>query len=132
MRLRFWSLRGQLGRRLLFSSALLASGVLMSSCGLTSVVTGTIRGQLLLSGGPPPVQKRPTNGNVEATGSGRNTYATTVSQNGQFVLHLPAGTYSLTGSSPNYDGGKGECFGSKKFTVSQRQTTRAFVYCLEK
>ena len=135
MGLRFWSLRGRLGRRFLFSSALLASGVLMSSCGSTAVVTGTIKGQLFLSGGPPPGQNRPTNGNVAATSSVGNlsyTYSTPVSQNGRFVLHLPPGTYSLVGSSPSYDGGKGKCLGSKKFTVSQSQTTRAIVYCLEK
>ena len=119
---------------MLFSSALLASGVLMSSCGSTAVVTGTIKGQLLLSGGPPPGQNRPTNGYVAATRSvGHFTfvYSTAVSHNGQSVLHPPAGTYSLTGSSPSYDGGEGKCFGSKKFTVSQSQK-RAIVYCLEK
>lgn len=136
MGLSFWSLRGRLGRRVLLTSALLAAGVLMSSCGSTVVVTGTIRGEFLLSGGPAPGQSRPTNGNVAATstvGNFTHVYSTTVSQSGQFVLHLPAGTYSLSGSSPSYDGGKWKCLGSsKKFTVSQNQTTRAIVYCLEK
>jgi hypothetical protein len=132
MELRIWSPRGRLGRRLLFSSAPLASGVLMSSCGSPSVVTGTMKGQLFISGGPSPGQNRPTNGNVEATGRGRNTYSTAVSENGQFVLHLPTGTYSLTGSSPNFDGGKGKCLGPDKITVSESQTIRANVNCLEK
>jgi hypothetical protein len=117
------------------SSAILASGALLSSCGSTAVVTGTLKGQLLLSGGPPPGKNRPTNGNVVATSNVGNIsyrYSTPVSQSGQFVLHLAPGIYSLTGSSPNYDGGKGKCFGSKKFTVSLSHSTRTIVYCPEK
>lgn len=85
-----------------------------------------------MGGGPLPGQNRPTNGKVEAMDQSGNTFSVAVSENGQFVLHLPMGTYSLTGSSPNYDGGKGKCFGSHKITVSRGQTTRPIVSCLMK
>ena len=101
----------------------------MSACGSPSVNTGTIRGELLISGGAAPGMDQPTNGNVEATGKGGVTYSTAVSGNGQFVLHLAMGTYSLAGTSPNFDGGKGRCLGPDKITVSKNKITKANVNC---
>jgi hypothetical protein len=104
----------------------------MSACGTPSVDTGTISGGLSISGGLPPGQQRPTNGSVEATGKGGVAYSTALSKNGQFVFHLPPGTYSLTGTSPKYGGGKYTCLGSDKINVSQGHTTKADVNCAEK
>jgi hypothetical protein len=118
-----------LHRRVLAAAVLAASGLLVSSCGVSSLPTGTIKGQLFGSGGPAPGQLRPFNGQVTATGANGKTYATTVPSDGRFVIHLPSGTYSLTGSSPQFDAGHSRCLGRANVTIAANQTVTENVDC---
>jgi hypothetical protein len=93
----------------------------------------SIKGQLLLSGGPSTsAVSRPSGGQVTARNASGQSFVTSVPSSGSFVLQLPAGRYSLTGSSPQFGGGQYECFGHVKINVSKGKTTRQNAICEEK
>jgi|ERR1035438_3503152 hypothetical protein len=127
-----WSPRGTIGIQALVLSALLVSGVLMSACGSPSGDMGSIEGRLSISGGPAPGTDKPTSGNVKAIDKRGATTSTAANGKGQYMLHIEVGTYSLSGTSPNFDGGKIKCHALSKVTVSKDRTTTANTYCPEK
>lgn len=90
-----------------------------------------VKGQLLISGGPPPGTPRPTNGEVTATNTSGESFAVSVPSTGRFTLKLPAGKYSLTGSSPEFGNGKYRCSALKRVTVFKDQSIHEVVYCPE-
>ena len=126
------SSRGTFVRRMLVLSALLVGGVFASACGSPSADMGSIRGQLSISGGPAPGTVKATSGNVEAIGIGGVGTSTATDGEGHFSLHLGVGTYSLSGTSPNFDGGKIKCLALAKVIVSKDKTTSADIHCSEK
>jgi len=102
----------------------------------------SVKGQLLITGGPLLITggsfqgraPRPSDGEVTARNASGQSFAVSVPATGKFILQLPAGTYSLTASSPQFHVGKGEgkCIAHRKVTVSKGQSTYENVFCQEK
>ena len=61
---------------------------------------GTIQGQLFLAGGPPPGMPTPIAGTVTLRPLVGEATTVAVDDDGRYEVALPAGTYSVTGSSP--------------------------------
>jgi hypothetical protein len=89
----------------------------------------SIRGQLLLTGGPGPGERFPSEGEVIAINASQESFRSSVSSNGEFLLHLPVGRYTLTGSSPQFGGGRYECFGRQKVRVLKDSVAHQNVSC---
>jgi hypothetical protein len=62
---------------------------------------GVVRGRLLGVGGPVGAKTDPYVGQVRARAGGR-TWTARTGADGRFILHLPPGSYLLTGRSPHY------------------------------
>jgi len=92
----------------------------------------SVQGQLLISGGPAPGTPRPSEGEVTATNAVGQSYKVTVPATGKFTLPLPAGTYSITGSSPQFGNGQYRCLARREVTLSNGMSTHEDVFCSEK
>ena len=106
--------------------AVLAAGVAMflAACGGQATVTsdGIVTGQLIRVGGPAPGAPVALFGQIEARDGAGHHYTVAVGHDGRFHLHLPAGTYRLTGHSPQIQSGKGLCVAMKPVSVSKNGT----------
>jgi len=92
----------------------------------------SMQGRLLISGGPAPGTPRPSEGEVTATNAVGHSYRVTVPASGKFTLPLPAGTYSITGSSPQFGNGQYKCLAPREVTLSNGMSTHEDVFCSEK
>jgi hypothetical protein len=91
-----------------------------------------IEGHLLISGGPAPGSPRPSDGEITATkNENGKSYSVSVPSTGEFTLQLPAGRYSLTGSSPQFGNGQYKCFAARTVTVFKGETIHEDVFCSE-
>jgi hypothetical protein len=108
-----------------------AMSVVLTLQANTPQYLSSIKGQLLISGGPAPGTPRPSEGEVTARNAGGLSFAVSVPLTGRFTLQLPAGTYSLTGSSPQFAGGHYKCLAQRKVTVSKGKSTHEDVVCNE-
>jgi hypothetical protein len=69
-------------------------------------------------------------GTVVFKGPGGSTTKTQVDATGKFAIGLYPGTYTIEGSSPLYEDGKGRCVTDPATTVLKAGTTvTANVYC---
>ena len=89
----------------------------------------SVGGRLLISGGPAPGTPRPTGGEVIARNANGQTFSVSVPASGKFFLQLPGGTYSLTGSSPQFGEGD-KCLAL--VTVPKGESVHENVLCQEK
>ena len=131
-------------RRLLLLPAVL--GLALTSCGHTSsqvasghtsshVVSGCcpppaqahVTGALVGVGGPPGAGPQHWSGKIHVKGRAYTTVQTDAT--GHFSLDLPAGVYRFTGTSPQYNGGRGTCAALRPVTALAHQTTRVKVVC---
>lgn len=93
--------------------------------------TGFITGKLQAVGGPAPVPPRPLQGTISVRTSDKRTYSTRVSSGGQFLIQVPIGTYSVTGRSPQYEGGHQPCVYLVPIRVNQNAASNVVVSCQE-
>ena len=91
-----------------------------------------IKGQLLISGGPTPGTPRPSAGEVTAKNASGDSFSISVPSTGRFTLQIPAGKYSLTGSSPRFGNGQYKCFALQSVTVFKGKLIHEDVFCAEK
>jgi hypothetical protein len=93
--------------------------------------TGTLSGSLLAVGGLAPGSPRPLAGKITAEG---NTviYSATVGPSGRFSFQVTSGTYTLKGSSPQFNDGTTACLADNPVTVIKGRTRNANVYCQER
>jgi hypothetical protein len=91
--------------------------------------TGTVTGHLVMAGGPAPGVTVRVPGTITAVSPSRTQQAS-AGKDGSFTLVLPAGTYTLSGTSPQYDDGHGKCVAAAPVTVRQGAVTRADVTCV--
>jgi len=91
----------------------------------------SISGQLLISGGPAPGTPRPSDGEVTARSGSGQLFTVSVPATGKFKVHLPSGTYLLTGASPQYGGSQYRCSAQREVTVSKGKSTHEDVICNE-
>jgi hypothetical protein len=106
--------------------------VLLASCGGTSG-QGTLSGHLYVVGGPlvrggAAGSPRPVAGTVVANGSG-GAHTATARADGRYAMQVPPGTYTVTGTSRQYNDGNSACPASGKIMVVRDQVRTADVYC---
>jgi hypothetical protein len=92
------------------------------------MVTGRIEivgGPVSLSGLTPT---SPVPGTVTAV-SGSVTRHGSAGRDGAFTLVVPVGTYTLTGTSPNYDDGHTHCAATAPVAVVKGATAHADIIC---
>jgi len=95
--------------------------------------TGTVTGYLEMVGGPATLAGGTPSFRVPGTitaVSPRDTQHGPAAKNGAFTLVLPAGTYTLTGTSPQYNSGQGRCIAVSKVVIRTGAITRANVTCV--
>jgi hypothetical protein len=98
---------------------------------------GTVTGTLRLAGGPPPGIDRATTGEVYAFPSpgltGQPQVKAETADDGSFHLNVPAGTYYLAATSPDFSidppPATPPCRADKPAVVSRGGTSRVDVVC---
>ena len=103
----------------------------------TAPTTALVQGTLQFSGGPAgptsgPAQGKPKSiaGTIVFKGPNGSTTKTQVDATGKFAIGLYPGTYTIEGSSPLYEDGKGRCATDPATTtLTAGRTVTADVYC---
>jgi len=98
---------------------------------------GTVTGMLRLTGGPPPGTDRATTGEVYAFASpsltGQPQLKAKTANDGSFRLNVPAGTYYLAATSPDFSvdppPATPPCRGDKPAVVTRGGTSQVDVVC---
>jgi hypothetical protein len=111
--------------------AALSAGVSLASCSLPRD-EGTLDGTLQAVGGPSGTGARPLSGSVTFHGSDGNIATIHLSPSGRFSAHLPVGRYTVSGRSPQFNGGAGECLAPGPVTVTKDVTSRVEIDCQER
>lgn len=113
----------------------MVAGMAGSGCSSGSGHIGTLRGTLEAIGGPVPGTPRPIPGTIYIVGGGKTVKAT-VGSDGRFSAHVAAGTYTVTGRSPefNVNGQEGLCLNVAlgPVGVTAGGATTVTVVCSEK
>ena len=102
-----------------------------------SASTGSVRGRLMMVGGPAPGRSVPVPGTVTAYTSpkltGMPVGRATADDDGNFVLTAPAGTYYLTGTSPEFvldpPPATPPCHADHPTVITKNTTSHADVHC---
>jgi hypothetical protein len=108
-----------------------ALSVFLSLHSTTPRYDASVKGQLLITGGPSPGTPRPSGGEVTARNASGESFSISVPSTGKFTLQLPVGKYSLTGSSPQFGNGQYRCSALRSVTVLKGTTNHENVYCQE-
>jgi hypothetical protein len=98
---------------------------------VSATASADLRGQLLWVGGPAGERPVPHAGTVHIIGNGLDEYLQ-AGHDGRFEFQGPAGTFTLTASSPGYlgrNGVPGSCRATQPVTLSWIKTTTANIYC---
>jgi hypothetical protein len=125
-------------RRSLASLALLpvlAASVSLAGCSSPNGPpgpTGTITGSLQAVGGAAGRAPRPLSGQVILEQPNGARAIISVGADGRFSVPATVGTYTVTGESPQYDGGAGVCRASGPVTITEGDTSHVEVDCQEK
>jgi hypothetical protein len=112
----------------------MAASVSLASCELSSPngppgPTGTLTGTLEAVGGPPDAGPRTLSGEVTLHGSNGMGGIITVGANGRFSVPVTVGRYTVSGRSPQYQGGAADCKASGPIIVTKGVTSRVDVDC---
>lgn len=91
--------------------------------------TGTVTGVLQAVGGPGDVGPRALSGQVTLHGPGGHKTGISVGANGRFSAPVSVGRYTVSGRSPQYEGGKGVCRAAEPVTVTKGVTTKVRIKC---
>jgi hypothetical protein len=110
------------------SLAAVGLAALTAGCLGPNPADGTLTGHLYGVGGPSPGALRPWPGTVTITGPGVHI-GISVGASGTYSVQLPAGRYTVGGSSPNYESGAALCRAAGTVIVTRAHRTRADVLC---
>ena len=94
--------------------------------------TGTLTGTLQAVGGPPGAGPRALSGQITLHGSSGHMTGISVGANGRFSVPVSVGRYTVSGQSPQYEGGTSACHASGPVTVTKGVTSRVEVDCQER
>ena|SRR5437870_4763645 len=102
--------------------------IMLSACSSESTPDsdGVVTGHLQMVGGPVNVTI-PVPGSITIQGDAERTVE--VGSNGAFSIAVLPGRYTLTGRSPQYNGGEGLCSAVIPVVVRSGETTSADVGC---
>jgi hypothetical protein len=116
--------------------AVMAAGMTVAGCSSPngpSGPTGTLTGTLQAVGGAAGAGPRGLSGQVTLHESSESRYVgITAGANGQFSVPVPVGTYTVSGTSPQYGGGSAVCRASGPIVVTKGVTSKVEVNCQEK
>jgi hypothetical protein len=73
-------------------------------------------------GGPAPGINKPVAGTVVATSTTGRRCKVAVGPDGTFTMHVVPGTYTFTGESPSFGGGKYRCTNGAPVKLTDRPT----------
>ena len=105
---------------------------LLTACAQDDGVTVTsVSGTLRTTGGPPGVSQPGVAGQVVFT-SGKVRGLAQAAADGTFTASLVPGTYTITGSSPQYGDAQGVCRADGPFVVSDDDIEGLLVACPRK
>ena len=93
--------------------------------------TGTLTGTLQAVGGPPGDGPRALGGQITLHGPSGHLTGITVGADGRFSLPVGVGKYTVSGQSPQYQGGTADCHAPGPVTVANGVTSRVEVDCQE-
>ena len=113
----------------------MAASVLLASCSSPDSPpgpTGTLTGTLQAVGGPSGVGPRALSGQITLHGPSGHITGITVAANGRFSAPVPVGKYTVSGQSPQYQGGTAVCHASAPVTVTKGVTSSVAVDCQER
>jgi hypothetical protein len=119
---------------LLFLLPVMAASVLLASCSSPDAPpgpTGTLTGTFQAVGGPSGAGPRALSGQVTAQRSNGARDIISVGANGRFSVPVPVGTYTVSGQSPQYEGGTANCKASGPVTVTEGLTSSVKIDCQE-
>jgi hypothetical protein len=94
---------------------------------LVGPARGTISGSLLEVGGPAPGLDVAIPGAISVESATASAAAST--STGDFSVDVPAGTYTVSGTSPRYNGGLSKCYAEGPVVVRRGRTTTVKVIC---
>ena len=118
--------------------AVLGAGVLPTFLRGPSATTGvapssgpevTVTGVLRMPGGPVGAQQTGISGVIVFRSPGGREIKTTAGIDGKFSISVPPGTYTVTGTSPQYGDGRGSCRATDPVTVSASGLADVVVAC---
>jgi hypothetical protein len=119
---------------LLYLLPVMAASVSLASCDLSSPTgppgpTGTLTGTLQAVGGPAGDGPRALSGQITLHESDGSKDIVPVGANGRFSVPVAVGTYTVSGQSPQYEGGTAVCQASGPAVVTKGVTGSVEVYC---
>ena len=112
----------------------MAASVSLASCSSPNGPpgpTGTLTGTLQAVGGPSGVGPRALSGQVTLHESNGTRDIISVGANGRFSIPATVGRYTVSGRSPQYEGGTADCKASGPVTVTKGLTSSVEVDCQE-
>lgn len=115
--------------------AVMAAGMTVAGCSSPNGPpgpTGTLTGTLQAVGGPSGAGPRALAGQITLRGLSGARFLITAGANGRFSVPVTAGTYTVTGRSPKYEGGTADCQASGPVTVTKGVTNSVEVDCQER
>jgi len=114
--------------------AAMAAGMTLAGCSSPtgpSGSTGTLTGTFQAVGGPSGTGPRALTGQITLHESNGDKFSIAVGASGRFSVPAAVGTYTVTGRSPQYEGGTADCQASGPVTVAEGATTSVEVDCQE-
>ena len=114
--------------------AVMAAGIALAGCSPPTGPpgpTGTLTGTLQAVGGPSGAGPRALAGQITLHGSNGKKSVITVGASGRFSVPATVGTYSVSGRSPQYEGGTADCRAPGPVTVTKGVTSSVKVDCQE-
>jgi hypothetical protein len=115
--------------------AAMAAGMTLASCSSPNGPpgpTGTLTGTLQAVGGPSGVSPHVLAGQITLRDSDGARFSVTVGTSGRFSVPVAVGTYTVTGRSPQYEGGTADCQAPGPVTATTGVTSSVEVDCQEK
>lgn len=122
-------------RTLLSLLLVMAASVLLAGCSSPNGPpgpTGTLTGTLQAVGGPSGADPRALSGQVTLHGPDGRRAIISVGADGRFSLPVSEGTYTVSGQSPQYEGGTTNCKASGPVTVTKGLRSSVKVDCQER
>ena len=92
---------------------------------------GTVSGKFGAVGGASRGRFRPLHGQVTLAGQGGRVFTANVGGSGNWTLRVPAGDYSATGRSPEYNSGMAVCRAPRLVSVTAGRTVHNVVIVCE-
>jgi hypothetical protein len=104
-----------------------------ANSGCSEIQHGSIVGTLTMDGGPAPGISTAIPGTVTISNTDTGAVTTAaVDNDGHFAADVPAGTYTLSATSPRYNDNRSDCHAVEPVNVTQGETSTVDISCTMK